>query len=174
MVSHALRHHQERVCGILVGPGDSSVVKNQEVICTEAVPLLHTHMLHPQLRLGVELVETLCEGGVTEESGEFFAAFRENKWTKPKIVGIYYADVLTTADKTPTMNKEASHIARVLRQHYPQLVVCLLDFRRMPESKPVTTFWSFGATNWTAVPTEAIHVSDAAQELAAKTVQEHT
>ena len=71
-------------------------------------------------------VETLCEAGVTEESGGFFSSFHENKWSKPKIVGFYYADILTISDRAPIMNKEASHIAQVLRQHYPQLVVCLV------------------------------------------------
>ena len=56
MVSHALRHHRDPVCGLLIGPGDQPAGKNSEIICAEAVPLLHTHFLHPQLRLGVELV----------------------------------------------------------------------------------------------------------------------
>ena len=56
MVLHALKHHQDRVCGLLLGPEESELCKVGEVLCTDAIPLLHTHMLHPQLRLGVELV----------------------------------------------------------------------------------------------------------------------
>ncbi|CDJ52779.1 hypothetical protein, conserved [Eimeria brunetti] len=174
MVSHALRHHQNPVCGILIGPADANEGKNQEIICTEAVPLTHTHMLHPLLRLGFELVETLCEAGVSEGSGDFFAAFLEHQWKKPKIVGFYYADFLTVAEKAPVMNRQATHIARVLRQHYPQLVVCLLDFKRMPEGKPVTNFWSFLGNNWTPIPAEALRVSKAAIELAEKTVADES
>ena len=56
MISHGLRHHKDYVCGLLIGPVDSSITDKKEIICIEAIPLLHTNMLHPQLRLGVELV----------------------------------------------------------------------------------------------------------------------
>lgn len=56
MVLHAIKHPQDSVCGLLIGTEDSELCKRGEVLCADAVPLLHTHILHPQLRLGVELV----------------------------------------------------------------------------------------------------------------------
>lgn len=57
MVLHALKHPDDPVCGLLIGPDKIQGSKKKgEIICADAVPLLHTHMLHPQLRLGVELV----------------------------------------------------------------------------------------------------------------------
>ena len=54
-------------------------------------------------------------------------SFAGSSSSKQKIVGFYYSDILTVQEnKVPTINKEASHIARVLRQHYPNLLVCLV------------------------------------------------
>lgn len=163
MVLHALKHPQDCVCGLLIGTEANECCKRGEVLCTDAVPLLHTHMLHPQLRLGVELTETMCEMGQLEDSCSSSSSGNESK---QQIVGFYYSDVLTVPDKGPSIKKEAAHIARVLRQHYPHLLVCLLDFRALSEHKPVTTFWGPSGSSWSRMPDHAIRCSKAAIELA--------
>lgn len=165
MVLHALKHPQDCVCGLLIGTEASECCKRGEVLCTDAVPLLHTHMLHPQLRLGVELTETMCEMGQLEGS-DSCSSFPSGSEHKQKIVGFYYSDVLTVPDKVLTIKKEVAHIARVLRQHYPHVLVCLLDFRALSEHKPVTTFWGPSGSSWSRMPDEAVRCSKAAIELA--------
>ncbi|XP_026191919.1 uncharacterized protein LOC34623452 [Cyclospora cayetanensis] len=151
MILHALKHHQQPVCGLLVGPEDTKSGKQDFVLCADAMPLLHTHMLHPQLRLGVELVEAMCEMDQSD-GGAFRNLFAPNCKYRQKIVGFYYSDFLTVPEKAPTMNKEATHIARVLRQHYPNLLVC--------------TFWVPSGSSWTRIPPEAVSCSKAALKLA--------
>lgn len=164
MVLHALKHPQDAVCGLLIGPEDNGLSKRGEVLCADSVPLLHTHMLHPQLRLGVELVETMCEMPHSA-NGDSCLSCGPTSGSKQKIVGFYYCDVLTVPEKPPAINKEAAHICKVLRQHYPDLLVCLLDFRVLAERKPVTAFWLPSGSSWKRIPPEAVRCSDAAIEL---------
>lgn len=164
MVLHALKHPQDAVCGLLVGPEESELSRRGEVLCVDSIPLLHTHMLHPQLRLGVELVEAVCEMPQAASDGSSLSCPTTGK-AKQKIVGFYYSDILTFPEKPPTVNKEATHICKVLRQHYPSLLLCLLDFRSLSERKPVTTFWLPSGSSWKRLPAEAVRCSKAAIEM---------
>ncbi|KAL8440331.1 hypothetical protein Efla_000219 [Eimeria flavescens] len=163
MILHGIKHPQDAVCGLLIGSQDSGCCKRGEVLCADAVPLLHTHMLHPQLRLGVELVETLCEMPEPAEGSQSGVA-KEAK--KQKIVGFYYADLLTVPEKSPAINKEAAHIAKILQQHYPQLVVCTVRLQRRLWAVLIPQFWVASGSSWRRMPEESVRCSKAAIELA--------
>lgn len=173
MVLHALKHPQDAVCGLLIGPEKNDLGRRGEVLCADAVPLLHTHMFHPQLRLGVGLVEAICEMPQSEGSASGVSAVSAGG-SKQKIVGFYYSGLLTIPETAATINKEAAHIARVLRQHYPNLLVCLLDFRELANRKPVTILFMPSGSSWSRMPAEDVRCSKAALELAETAVANST
>ncbi|KAL8450528.1 hypothetical protein Emag_003157 [Eimeria magna] len=153
MILHGMKHPQDAVCGLLIGSLERNCSEQGEVLCADAVPLLHTHMLHPQLRLGVELVETLC---AQDTNGNLGASSKRARNCKQQIVGIYHADVLTAPQKHSAVNKEVAQIARILQQHYPQLLVC--------------TFWLPCGSSWKKMPDDAILCTQAAIQVAEKAV----
>ncbi|KAL8431627.1 hypothetical protein ACSSS7_005169 [Eimeria intestinalis] len=124
MVLHATKHPQDPVCGLLIGSVEINDLSSEQknVFCQDAVPLLHTHMLHPQLRLGVELVESLC-------------SHKDGEKNKHQIVGFYHVDVLASPQKSVAINKEAAQIAKILQQHYRHLLLCTVNQQQLQQQQ---------------------------------------
>ncbi|KAL8270973.1 hypothetical protein Esti_005128 [Eimeria stiedai] len=170
MILHGMKHPQDSVCGLLIGYFEASCSEQVEVVCADSVPLLHTHMLHPQLRLGVELVETLC----AHDTSGGASPLRAGK-CKQQIVGIYHADVLSAPQKQSAVNKEVVHIARILQQHYPQLLVCTQSVLRESRTGAscasiLPQFWLSCGSSWKKMPDDAILCTEAAIQVAEKAV----
>lgn len=150
MALHSLRHPQNAVCGLLVGHEDVDA-RRRSVTCVDAFPLLHSHFLHPQLRLGLELVEEFCrgaelkvsarrepegegEGSKVPPSADLLVASknaaakvctsgRESRSGALGIVGFYYCETVENS-QGPSASRLFNSIVRVIARKYTRLVVC--------------------------------------------------
>jgi hypothetical protein len=134
---HAAKHPASAINGVLLG---SVKQGGEEVIITDAVPLLHTS-LHLAAPLEVALAQVSCTGTDTwvysciphqplhcKTTLQVVAASKQSQGSSKEVVGYYQADARYGAgDLTPVGRKIADKIA----SHQPSAVVLVLDNKKL-------------------------------------------
>ena len=77
MLAHLIKYQKNDCIGLLIGNRDSNVIT-----VTDAIPLFHDHIMTGMLEVAVEMVDTVCQVGETEQ-----------------IVGVYDAPVRAKQQK---------------------------------------------------------------------------
>eukprot|EP00403_Amphidinium_massartii_P033668 CAMPEP_0178439170 /NCGR_PEP_ID=MMETSP0689_2-20121128/36009_1 /TAXON_ID=160604 /ORGANISM="Amphidinium massartii, Strain CS-259" /LENGTH=215 /DNA_ID=CAMNT_0020061673 /DNA_START=44 /DNA_END=688 /DNA_ORIENTATION=- len=120
-VMHACKHASQPVSGVFIGSTTEKAVK-----IVDAVPLFHTHMLAPMLKVAFMLIEQYCQ-----EAGGL------------EIVGLYYASASGALEMGPV-----KAVADKVVSNCPAASVWTVDSSKLAERKPALCGYFHAKDEW--------------------------
>ncbi|SCN12914.1 conserved protein, unknown function, partial [Plasmodium malariae] len=110
---HALKHSFNDVCGLLIGKYSEKEKKKQKCIITNTIPLFHTHILSPFLKLAFTLVENYYKG------------------KEGRIIGYYHICVDDSKNGNIKNIKICNLISEKIIQNYSDAIICLAELSKL-------------------------------------------
>ncbi|KAF8819182.1 hypothetical protein IE077_001503 [Cardiosporidium cionae] len=144
MFMHAFRYPSHSVCGVVVGEvRDDNPL---QVYFKDIIPLFHSHITAPMIRLGMELAEEYCTTSALE------------------IVGFYHADSSGSYSHTSEPVLQCRQIIGKISTNYPKLIFCQLNLHSSTlDENSIDVFLNMG--DWKQLETSQLSLSTALPRL---------